>query len=72
MPYAQAHDLLQTPNPDLIDLLNALEDLSIQYGYIIGMTKQGLREDSEADLARLLVLIKSIKDKIEKNARPND
>lgn len=72
MPYAQAHDLLQTPDPDLIDLLDALADLSVQYGYIAAMTSQGLREDSEADLVRLLVLIKLIKDRIKKNARPND
>ncbi len=72
MPYAQAHDLLENPNPNLIDLLNAVEDLSIQYGYIVGMASQGLRQDPEADLIRLLVLIKLIKDRIEKNARLND
>ncbi len=64
MPYAQANELLQSPNPNLVDLLNALKDLSVQYGYIVGMASQGLREDSEADLARLLVLIKLIKDRI--------
>ncbi|MEG4861221.1 hypothetical protein QUB75_27075 [Microcoleus sp. K1-B6] len=64
MPYFQASELLKNPEASLDDLLTAIEDLGVQYGYIVAMASQGLREDSEIDLVRLLVLIKSLRFKI--------
>lgn len=64
MPYFQAKELLKNPDASLEDLLAALEDLGVQYGYIVAMAAHGMRNDSEIDLVRLLVLIKALKFKI--------
>lgn len=67
MPYSQAVESLNNPDASLEDLLLAIQDLAVQYGYILAMTSQGLREDSESDLLKILVLIKAIKFKIIRN-----
>lgn len=64
MPYFQADELLKNPEASLEDLLTAIEDLGVQYGYIVAMASQGLREDAETDLVRLLMLIKALQLKI--------
>ncbi len=67
MPYFQAIELFNNPEASLENLLIAIEDLGVEYGYIVAMASQGLREDSEIDLVRILVLIKALKLKITQN-----
>lgn len=67
MPYSQATELFNNPEASLEDLLTAIEDLGVQYGYIIGMASRGLRAEPEADLVRILILIKALKFKIIQN-----
>ncbi|MEG4915741.1 hypothetical protein [Microcoleus sp. B7-D4] len=65
MAYFQASELLKNPEASLEDLLVALEDLGVEYGYIVAMTTHGMREDSEIDLVRILLLIKAIKLRVQ-------
>lgn len=67
MPYFQAAEIFNNPEATLEELLTAIEELGIQYGYIVAMASKGLREDSEIDLVRILVLIKALKLKITQN-----
>lgn len=67
MPYSQAIELFDNPKASLEDLLVAIEDLSIEYGYIMALISRGLRQDSENDLVRILVLIRALKFKIIQN-----
>ena len=65
MPYYQASELLKNPNCKLIELINSLEDLSAECGYIsaIAIYKKS-PHDLDADLVRLLILIKLIRNRI--------
>lgn len=65
MPYTQAYNLLKNPEASLIELLESLQDLAIEYGYITGTASLGFREDPETDLVRILVLIQGIKLRIQ-------
>ena len=64
MPYFQAAELLRLKSTNIEELLDALEDLGIEYGYIKGSTQRGLRVDAEIDLIRIIILAKSIKYRI--------
>lgn len=64
MPYFQAAELLRLKSTDVEELLNALEDLSTEYGHIRSSVDRGLREDAGADLIRIVILSKSIKYRI--------
>ena len=66
MPEYQASQVLENSNSTLEELLNALEDMAVQYGYISAMAGHGLRENIETDLVRTLCLIKIIKLRIHK------
>lgn len=65
MPYFQAYKLLENPNCSVSELANSIEEMGMEYGYIIAMAGQGLREDSETDLVRILILLKALKLKIQ-------
>lgn|GEM_PF-2522009 len=69
MPEYQVSQVLENPEVTLQELLYALEDMSIQYGYISGMAAHGLRENAEADLVRTLCIIKIIKLRIHKKVK---
>lgn len=66
MPEYQASQVLENPSSTLEELLNALEDMAVQYGYISAMAGHGLRENVEIDLVRTLCIIKIIKLRIHK------
>lgn len=68
MAYRQAHELLKETNPSLSDLLDAIWEMGMEYGYIAAMSGQGLREDAETDLVRIIVLSKLLKAKIEEKS----
>lgn len=65
MPYTQAYDLLQNPNSNLIDLLHALEEMAMEYGYLLGLRKSGYRKDCESDLIRTFIIIEALKSEIK-------
>jgi hypothetical protein len=64
MPYTHAYDALKNPTSTVSDYIDAIEELGVQYGYIIGMVERGLREDAEIDLVRIRVLVDTLKAKI--------
>lgn len=64
MPYFQAAELLRLKSTDVEELLNALEDLSTEYGHIRSSVDRGRRKDADADLIRIVILSKSIKYRI--------
>lgn len=64
MPYFQASELLKNTEAPLEELLDSLESLSKEYGYIAGSISLGLRENAEEDLIRIIILSKAIKYKI--------
>ncbi|MEG4572642.1 hypothetical protein QUA56_08050 [Microcoleus sp. N3A4] len=69
MPYFQACSLLQNPKADLVDLLDALESMSVEYGYILGMAASGCRKEPEADLMRIFLVIQSLKLRIQQKSK---
>ncbi len=71
MPYFQAAELLKLETTSIEELLNALEDLGIEYGHIRGSVGHGLRENAEADLIRIIILSKSIKYRIIELSKGN-
>lgn len=64
MPYFQVYNLLKS-DCSLQELLDGLQDISLEYGYLCGMAAHGLRENVEPELIRLLVLIEAVKFKIK-------
>lgn len=64
MAYYQAYELLKDPNCTVSDLVDLIEEVSMEYGYILGKVEAGHRINSEADLVRILVLLKLLKEKI--------
>lgn len=64
MPYFQAAELLRLKSTNVEELLDALEDLGVEYGYIKNSFKPGLRTDAEIDLIRIIILSKAIKYRI--------
>lgn len=72
MPYFQAAELLRLESVDTIQLLDALEDLGIEYGHIKESANRGLRENAEADLIRIVILSKAIKYRILQLCKNHD
>lgn len=56
MPYYQAKKLLKNPEATLEQLLKALLDLGMEWGYIAASANHGFRDNPEADLIRIIVL----------------
>ena len=66
MPYIDAYALLQNPNCSAIDLLNCFEELAMEYGYIAGTVKRGIRSrEAETDLVRMFMLLEIMKIRIQ-------
>lgn len=61
MPEYQVSQVLENPDATLDELMDSLQDMASQFGYISAMAGQGLRGDSEADLVRTLLIIKVLK-----------
>ncbi|MEG3907312.1 hypothetical protein QT979_08615 [Microcoleus sp. w2-18bC1] len=63
----KARKLLEVANPSISQLLDSLEDLGKEYGYIQGMTIGNLRElvSGRKTLAEIQDLIEQIKQKIK-------
>lgn len=64
MAYYQASELLENSEAALPDLLDSLERLGIQAGYLTACSNYNLRENCEADLLRVMQLSDKIKEKI--------
>ncbi|MEG4335411.1 hypothetical protein QUB40_26260 [Microcoleus sp. AT9_A2] len=63
----KAKQLLEAVNPSKCQLLDCLEDLAKEYGYIQGMTISNLRDlvSGRKTLAEIQNLIEQIKQKIK-------
>lgn len=64
MPYFQANELLKNPEASLEELLDSLESLGREWGYLAGSISLGLRDNAEEDLIRIIILSKAIKHRI--------
>lgn len=65
MPYSQASELLKNSEVTLEQLLKALLDLGMEWGYIAASARHGFRENADADLIRIIVLSDAIIYKIK-------
>lgn len=63
--YQQAIELLFTPNPPKEDLVDALSDLSREYGYIYCTARYELRHNTEPELTKFMIVIEALKFKIK-------
>lgn len=63
--YQQAIELLFTPNPDKNELVDALADLSTEYGYIYCTARYELRRNTEPELTKFTLVIEALKFKIK-------
>lgn len=66
MPQAQVKTVLNDANSTLPELLNAHEDICIQYGYLSAVSGFGLRENVEPDLLEIICLMTLIKERIKR------
>lgn len=63
--YQQAIELLFSPNPSKEDLIDALADISSEYGYIYCTARHELRQNTEPELTRFTLVIEALKLKIK-------
>lgn len=64
MPYSNAWAILNNPDATVLDFLNAIEELGIEYGHIRCTVSLGLRENAEDDLIKIKALLSILKYKI--------
>lgn len=64
MPYDSAYGVLKNCTSTMLDCIDAIEELGIQYGYIIASVAIGTRTDADADLVRIKVLVAALKYRI--------
>ena len=66
MPYDSAYEVLKNLASTTSECADAIEELGIQYGYILGTVSFGMRKDADAesDLVRIKVLIAALKFRI--------
>lgn len=65
VPQAQVKDTLNRADSTVKELLEAHEDMCIQYGYLIAISGHGIRQNAEADLVETLCLMNLLKDRID-------
>lgn len=64
MPYESAYEVLKSVTPTITQCVDAIEELGIQYGYIMATVSFGMREDADSDLIRIKVLVNALKFRI--------
>jgi len=66
MPYDSAYEVLKSSTATASECADAIEELGIQYGYILGSVSFGIRKDADAetDLVRIKVLVAALKFRI--------
>jgi hypothetical protein len=63
--YQQGVELLFSLQPNKEDLVDALSDLSAEYGYIYCTARHDLRQNTEPELTRFILVIEALKFKIK-------
>ena len=61
---AEVQDTLDNPNSTVMELLNAHEEMGIQFGYLVSAQTHGIQENVEPDLLKILSLLTVIKTRI--------
>lgn len=64
MPYDSAYEVLKSVTSTIAECADVIEELGIQYGYIMATVAFGIREDADIDLVRIKVLITALKFRI--------
>lgn len=64
MPYSNAWAILNNPDSTVLDFLDAIEELGIEYGHIRCTVSLGLRKNAEDDLTKIKALLIVLKFKI--------
>lgn len=64
MPYDSAYEVLKSVTSTIAECVDVIEELGIQYGYIMATVAFGIREDADSDLLRIKVLITALKFRI--------
>lgn len=64
MPYDSAYDVLKSATCTIAECVDAIEELGIQYGYIMATAAFGIRSDTDIDLVRIKVLVEALKFRI--------
>lgn len=64
MPYESAYEVLKDFASTVSECADAIEELGIQYGYIMATVASGARKDADSDLIRIKVLIQALKFRI--------
>lgn len=64
MPYINAWAILNNPDSTVLDFLDAIEELGIEYGHIRCTVSLGLRKNAEDDLIKIKALLVALKCKI--------
>ncbi|MDP8935764.1 MAG: hypothetical protein M3N42_16930 [Cyanobacteriota bacterium] len=68
MPQAQVEATLYRADSTVRELLEAHEDICIQYGYLAATSGHGIRRNVEADLVETLRLMTLIKERIDRKS----
>jgi hypothetical protein len=63
--YQQALELLFSEKPKKEELVDALDDIAREYGYVYYSAVNGYRQNAEPELTRLTVVIDFLKTKIK-------
>ncbi|WP_333282839.1 hypothetical protein [Microcoleus sp. D2_18a_B4] len=63
--YQQAVELLFTPDAAKEDLIDALSDVSSEYGYIYCTARHELRQNTAPELTKFTLVIEALKFKIK-------
>ena len=64
MPYSNAWAILNNPDSTVLDFLDAIEELGVEYGHIRCTISLGLREKAEDDLIKIKELLSILKYRI--------
>lgn len=64
MRQAEVQDTLDNPNSTVIELLDAHEEMGIQFGCLVSAQTHGIQQNVEPDLLKILTLLTAIKTRI--------
>lgn len=64
MPYESAYEVLKSATSTISECTDVIEELGIQYGYIMATVAFGIRENADSDLVRIKVLVAALKFRI--------
>ena len=72
MPQAQVEMALSNSDSTIPDLLDAYQDICIQYGYLAAVSGHGIRENAESDLLKTVSLMRLVKERIKRDSKPKN